>query len=37
VISKGALLKDSVQWALAGTSVLYLAWLWLTAPTGLSD
>ena len=37
VISKGALLKDCAQWALASTSVLYLAWLWLTAPTGLSD
>jgi hypothetical protein len=31
VISKGALLKDCAQWALASTSVLYLAWLWLTA------
>jgi hypothetical protein len=37
VISKGALLKDCTQWALASTSVLYLAWLWLTAPRGLSD
>lgn len=37
VIFKGALLKDCAQWALASTSVLYLAWLWLTAPTGLTD
>jgi hypothetical protein len=37
VIFKGALLKDCAQWALASTSVLYVAWLWLTAPTGLSD
>jgi hypothetical protein len=37
VIFKGALLKDFAQWALAGTSVLYLAGLWLTAPTGRSD
>jgi hypothetical protein len=37
VISKGALLKDCVQWALASMSVLYVAWLWLTAPAGLSD
>ena len=37
VISKGALLKDCAQWALASTSVLYLAWLWLTAPVDLSD
>ena len=29
VISKEALLKDSVQWALGCTSLLYLAWLWL--------
>jgi hypothetical protein len=36
-ISKGALLKDCAQWALAATSALYLAWLWLTAPAGLSD
>lgn len=32
LISKGALLKDCAQWALASTLVLYLAWLWLTAP-----
>ena len=32
VISKGALLKDCAQWALASTSLLYLAWLSLTAP-----
>jgi len=37
VIFKGALLKDCAQWALASTSVLYLAWLWLTAPTSQSD
>jgi hypothetical protein len=38
VISKGALLKDCAQWALASTSALYLAWLWLTAPgSRLSD
>ena len=37
VISKGALLKDCAQWALASMSVLYLGWLWLTAPAGLSD
>jgi hypothetical protein len=37
VISKGALLKDCAQWALASTSVLYLAWLWMTAPRGRSD
>ena len=29
VISKEALLRDSVQWALGCTSLLYLAWLWL--------
>jgi hypothetical protein len=32
VILKGALLKDCAQWALASTSILYLAWLRLTAP-----
>jgi hypothetical protein len=32
VISKEALLKDCVQWALVITSVMYLAWLGLTAP-----
>jgi hypothetical protein len=37
VISKGALLKDCAQWALAITSVLYLAWLRPTAPRGPSD
>jgi hypothetical protein len=36
VIFKGALLKDCAQWAVTSMSVLYLAWLWLTAPTGLS-
>jgi hypothetical protein len=35
VISKYALLRDFVQWALTCTSVLYLAWLWLTEPTGV--
>lgn len=37
VIFKGALLKDCAQWALTSMSVLYLVWLWLTAPTGPSD
>jgi hypothetical protein len=37
VISKGALLRDWAQWALVSTSVLYLAWAWLTAPADLSD
>lgn len=32
VISKGALLKDCVQWVLACMSVLYLVWLQLTPP-----
>jgi hypothetical protein len=31
-IVKRALLRDFTQWALASTSLLYLAWLWLTAP-----
>ena len=37
VISKGALAKDCVQWALVSTSVLYLGWLWLTAPAHSSE
>ncbi|HEY7264724.1 MAG TPA: hypothetical protein VH589_24995 [Trebonia sp.] len=37
VISKGALLEDFAQWAMVSTSVLYLAWLWLTAPAGAPD
>jgi hypothetical protein len=37
VISKEALLRDSVQWALGCTSLLYLAWLWLVPPADLSD
>jgi len=37
VIYKGALLKDFAQWALVSTSVLYLAWLWLTAPARRPD
>jgi hypothetical protein len=37
LIYKGALLKDFAQWALVSTSVLYLAWLRLTAPSGASD
>jgi hypothetical protein len=37
VISWGALLKDFAQWALAGTSVLYLAWFWLTVPASRPD
>jgi hypothetical protein len=36
-ISKEALLRDSVQWALGCTSLLYLAWLWLMPPADLSD
>jgi hypothetical protein len=36
-ISKAALLKDCTQWALVSTSVLYLAWLWLTAPARSSE
>jgi hypothetical protein len=36
-IFKGALLKDCAQWVLVSTSVLYLGWLWLTAPTGRSS
>ena len=32
LIFKAALFKDCVQWALVSTSVLYLGWLWLTAP-----
>jgi hypothetical protein len=32
LISKGALFKDCAQWALISTSVLYMAWLWLTVP-----
>lgn len=32
VLAKGSLLKDCVQWALASTLVLYLAWHSLTAP-----
>ena len=34
LISKGALFKDCAQWALASTSLLYLAWLRLTVPGG---
>jgi hypothetical protein len=37
VISKGALVKDCVQWALISTSVLYLGWLWLMAPADSSE
>jgi hypothetical protein len=37
VISKGALLKDCAQWALASTSVQYLAWLRPTASPSRSD
>ena len=29
------LFRDFVQWALTSASVLYLAWLWLTEPTGV--
>ncbi len=37
VISKEALLRDSVQWALGCTSLLYLAWLWLMPQAAPSD
>ena len=37
VISKEALLRDSAQWALGCTSLLYLAWLWLMPSADLSD
>lgn len=37
VISKEALLRDSVQWALGCTSLLYLAWLWLMSSADISD
>jgi hypothetical protein len=37
LIFKGALVKDCVQWALVSTSVLYLGWLWLSAPAGPSE
>jgi hypothetical protein len=37
VISKESLLRDSVQWALGCTSLLYLAWLWLAPSADLSD
>ena len=37
LISKEALLRDSVQWALGCTSLLYLAWLWLTPPADLPN
>jgi hypothetical protein len=37
VIFREALLRDSVQWALGCTSLLYLAWRWLTPPADLSD
>jgi hypothetical protein len=37
LISKGALLKDCAQWALASTSVLYLGWLWFMAPADVPD
>lgn len=36
-IDKYALIKDCAQWALASSSVLYLAWTWLLSPTGLHD
>ena len=35
LIDKYALFRDTVQWALTCTSGLYLAWLWLTEPTGV--
>jgi hypothetical protein len=37
LISKEALLRDSVQWALGCTSLLYLAWLRLTPSADFSD
>jgi hypothetical protein len=37
LIFKGTLLKDCAQWALVSMSVLYLGWLWLTAPAGAPD
>jgi hypothetical protein len=37
LISKGALFKDCAQWALVSTSVLYMAWLWLTSRTRSSS
>jgi hypothetical protein len=37
LILRHALVQDAVQWALASTSVLYLAWAWLTAPAGRPD
>jgi hypothetical protein len=37
MIAKAALFRDCAQWALAATSVLYLAWLWLTEPADLPD
>jgi hypothetical protein len=36
LIFKGALLRDWAQWVLISTSVLYLGWLWLTAPADSS-
>ena len=37
LISKSALLKDCVQWALASTTVLYLIWAALTSPRNQPD
>ena len=37
LISQEALLRDSVQWALGCTSLLYLAWVWLMPSADLSD
>jgi hypothetical protein len=37
LISKGALLRDSVQWALGCTTLLYVAWLWLTPREAFSN
>lgn len=37
VIAKAALLRDCVQWAVTSASVLYLGWLWLTAPASPPD
>lgn len=37
LISKEALLRDGVQWALGCTSLLYVAWVWLMPSADLSD
>jgi hypothetical protein len=37
LIAKRSLFEDWTQWTLAGTSLLYLSWLWLTAPEVRGD